>query len=124
MTSRITAMLCATAAAATAAAAFIMPAPAGAEDTVKLAYIDPLSGGGASIGEIGLKTFQYLADCTNAQGGVLGKKLEIVPYDNKLNAQESAGPGAEGDRLRHPLHHPGQRLGIRGGDRGLRGQVQ
>ena len=32
MTSRITAMLCATAAAATAAAAFIMPAPAGAED--------------------------------------------------------------------------------------------
>jgi ABC-type branched-subunit amino acid transport system substrate-binding protein len=89
MTSRITAMLCATAAAATAAAAFIMPAPAGAEDTVKLAYIDPLSGGGASIGEVGLKTFNYLAEVTNAKGGVLGKKLEIVPYDNKLNAQES-----------------------------------
>ena len=89
MTSRITAMLCATAAAATAAAAFIMPAPAGAEDTVKLAYIDPLSGGGASIGEVGLKTFNYLAEVTNAKGGILGKKLEIVPYDNKLNAQES-----------------------------------
>ncbi|HWX85218.1 MAG TPA: branched-chain amino acid ABC transporter substrate-binding protein [Xanthobacteraceae bacterium] len=66
-----------------------MPAPAGAEDTVKLAYIDPLSGGGASIGEVGLKTFNYLAEVTNAKGGVLGKKLEIVPYDNKLNAQES-----------------------------------
>ena len=89
MTSRITAMLCATAAAATAAAAFIMPAPAGADDTVKLAYIDPLSGGGASIGEVGLKTFNYLAEVTNAKGGILGKKLEIVPYDNKLNAQES-----------------------------------
>jgi branched-chain amino acid transport system substrate-binding protein len=63
--------------------------PAAAEDTVKLAYIDPLSGGGASIGEVGLKTFQYLADVTNAHGGVLGQKLEIVPYDNKLNAQET-----------------------------------
>jgi len=25
-------------------------------------YIDPLSGGGASVGEVGLKTFQFLAD--------------------------------------------------------------
>ncbi len=63
--------------------------PAAAEDTVRLAYIDPLSGGGASIGEVGLKTFQYLADVTNAQGGIAGRKLEIVPYDNKLNAQET-----------------------------------
>ena len=34
--------------------------PAFAEETVKIGYIDPLSGGGASVGEIGLKTFQYL----------------------------------------------------------------
>ncbi len=33
-----------------------------AQETVKIAYIDPLSGGGASIGEIGLKTFQFLAE--------------------------------------------------------------
>ena len=62
---------------------------ASAQDTVKIAYIDPLSGGGASIGEVGLKTFQFMADETNAKGGVLGKKLEIVGYDNKLNPQES-----------------------------------
>ena len=62
---------------------------ASAQDTVKIAYIDPLSGGGASIGEVGLKTFQFLADEINAKGGVLGKKLEIVGYDNKLNPQES-----------------------------------
>ena len=42
-------------------------------DTVKLAYIDPLSGGGASIGEVGLKTFNYLAEVTNAKGGIMGK---------------------------------------------------
>ena len=64
-------------------------APATAEDSVKLAYVDPLSGGGASIGEVGLKTFNYLADVTNAQGGIAGRKLEVVPYDNKLNAQET-----------------------------------
>jgi len=60
-----------------------------AQDTVKIGYIDPLSGGGASVGEGGLKTFQYLADELNAKGGILGKKVEIVPLDNKTNPQES-----------------------------------
>ncbi len=63
--------------------------PALADDTVKIGYIDPLSGGGASIGEIGLKTFQYLADELNANGGLNGKKVEIVALDNKTNPQES-----------------------------------
>jgi branched-chain amino acid transport system substrate-binding protein len=83
MPSRFIVTLCAT------AAAVITAMPATAQESVKIAYIDPLSGGGASIGEVGLKTFNYLADATNAQGGVLGGKLEIVPYDNKLNAQET-----------------------------------
>ncbi len=83
MTMRFIAMLCATVAGAAAAV------PATAEDTVKLAYVDPLSGGGASIGEVGLKTYNYLAEVTNAQGGIAGRKLEIVGYDNKLNAQET-----------------------------------
>ena len=33
--------------------------PALADDTIKIAFIDPLSGGGASVGEVGLKTFQF-----------------------------------------------------------------
>ena len=76
---------------------------AAAEDTVKIGYIDPLSGGGASVGEGGLKTFQYLADELNAKGGILGHKVEIVPFDNKVNPQESLDSGAEGDRRGHPL---------------------
>ncbi|MEY9178702.1 branched-chain amino acid transport system substrate-binding protein [Bradyrhizobium sp. USDA 326] len=60
-----------------------------AEDTIKLGYIDPLSGGGASVGEGGLKTFQYLAEEINAKGGILGRKVEIVPFDNKTNPQET-----------------------------------
>ena len=83
MTSHVRTMLFA------AAAMAVVAMPAAAEDTVKLAYIDPLSGGGASIGEMGLKEFNFLAEVTNANGGILGHKLEIVPYDNKLNAQET-----------------------------------
>jgi branched-chain amino acid transport system substrate-binding protein len=64
-------------------------ATAMAQDTVKIAYIDPLSGGGASVGERGLKIFQFLANELNAKGGVLGKQVEIVPFDNKVNPQES-----------------------------------
>lgn len=63
--------------------------PTVAQETLKIAYIDPLSGGGASIGEIGLKTFQFLAEELNAKGGILGKKVEIVAFDNKTNPQES-----------------------------------
>ena len=70
-------------------AASLIAAPAFAEDTIKIAYIDPLSGGGASIGEVGLKTFKYLADEINAAGGLNGKKVEIVALDNKTNPQES-----------------------------------
>ena len=49
-----------------ALSASVFFAPALADDTVKIGYIDPLSGGGASIGEVGLKHFQYLADEINA----------------------------------------------------------
>src|SRR6202021_1613775 len=70
-------------------AASLIAAPAFAEDTIKIAYIDPLSGGGAPIGEVGLKTFKYLPHGINAAGGLNGKKVEIVPLDNKTNPQES-----------------------------------
>jgi branched-chain amino acid transport system substrate-binding protein len=73
-------------------ALFALPmlgATAMAQDTLKIGWIDPLSGGGASVGERGLKTFQFLADELNAKGGVLGKQVEIVPFDDKVNPQES-----------------------------------
>jgi branched-chain amino acid transport system substrate-binding protein len=60
-----------------------------AQDTIKIAYIDPLSGPGATVGEVGLKTFQFLADELNAKGGAASKKFEILPFDNKTNPQES-----------------------------------
>src|SRR5215469_9123398 len=74
------------------AALFALPmfgATALAQDTLKIGWIDPLSGGAASSGERYLKIFRFLADELNAKGGILGKKVEIVPFDNKLNPQES-----------------------------------
>ncbi len=72
-----------------AAAIALFATQAAAQSTLKIAYIDPLSGGMAATGEAGLKTFQYLADEVNAKGGVNGMKVEVIGYDNKLNAQES-----------------------------------
>ena len=70
-----------------AGASLLLAGPAMAQ--VKIAYIDPLSGMMAATGEHGLKEFQFAAEQINARGGVLGKKLEIVPMDNKLSPQES-----------------------------------
>jgi branched-chain amino acid transport system substrate-binding protein len=67
--------------------------PAGsaiAADPVRIAYVDPLSGPFAATGENGLKQFQFAADAINRAGGVLGgRKIEIVPFDNKVSPQES-----------------------------------
>ena len=71
------------------AAALAMGAFSVAAQTVKIAYIDPLSGGGATIGEHGLKQLQFLIDGINAKGGANGQKLEAVAYDNKGSPQES-----------------------------------
>lgn len=61
-----------------------------AADTVKIAFIDPLSGSMANVGENELATLTYLVNQVNARGGVLGgQKLEIVSFDNKLSPQET-----------------------------------
>jgi branched-chain amino acid transport system substrate-binding protein len=62
-------------------------APAWAQ--VKMAFIDPLSGGAASAGINAQKHFTYEIDKINAAGGLNGEKLSIVFYDNKVDPQES-----------------------------------
>ncbi|HVY08258.1 MAG TPA: branched-chain amino acid ABC transporter substrate-binding protein [Burkholderiales bacterium] len=61
-----------------------------AEDTIKIAFIEGLSGPFANVGEIGLRHYQIAAEAINAKGGVLGgTKIEIVPFDHKTNPQEA-----------------------------------
>ncbi len=70
-------------------AAMALGAVSAGAQTVKIAYIDPLSGGGATIGEHGLKQLQFLVDTINAKNTAGGMKLEAVAYDNKASPQES-----------------------------------
>lgn len=57
---------------------------------VKIAYIDPLSGPFANVGEAGLKQFRDVVEIdVNQKGGVNGQKMEIVPIDNKGSPQET-----------------------------------
>lgn len=64
-------------------------AAANAQDTIKIAYQEPLSGPFASIGTAGLSDFLYVAADINKRGGILGRDIEIVQFDNKLSGQEA-----------------------------------
>jgi branched-chain amino acid transport system substrate-binding protein len=59
-----------------------------AEDTIKIGYTDPLSGPFAQVGQQLLQQAQYALDDINAKGGALGRKFELVPYDNKSQPSE------------------------------------
>ena len=76
--------------AAVAVAAFLgVGTAAMAQETIKIAYTDPLSGPFAQIGDSNLKQFQYILDYINSKGGALGKKFEIVPFDNKSQPSDA-----------------------------------
>jgi len=61
-----------------------------AADTVKIGYIDPLSGAFANVGETGVRHWQIAIDTINARGGVLGgTKLELVTFDSKTNPNDA-----------------------------------
>ena len=60
-----------------------------AQQTIKIAYTDPLSGPFAQVGDANLKQMNYILDYINAHGGALGKKFELVPFDNKSNPADA-----------------------------------
>jgi len=63
-------------------------APAG--QTVKIAYLDPLSGPFAAVGQNILKHFQVAAEMASSrQLAGPGVKFEIVPFDSKGSPQEA-----------------------------------
>jgi branched-chain amino acid transport system substrate-binding protein len=59
-------------------------------ETVKIAFIEGLSGPFAPVGQNILKEYQYVADLANSKGWA-GKdvKFEMVPFDGKASPQES-----------------------------------
>ena len=70
-------------------AALAMPSGARAE-TVRLAYIDPLSGSLAATGQLGEQHFRFAIDRANArQAAGAGRTLELVPMDNEVSPDKS-----------------------------------
>lgn len=79
-----------------AAAPAAKPAPAAAaaapavklNETVKVGWIDPLSGLMAPVGQNQIKSWQFAAEHFN-KSNAAGVKFEFIPIDNKLSPQES-----------------------------------
>jgi len=69
-------------------------------NTIKIGIVAPLSGSQAPVGQTELEGAQIARDQINAQGGVLGKQIELVPLDDQANptravaaVREHAGNG-------------------------------
>jgi branched-chain amino acid transport system substrate-binding protein len=58
-------------------------------ETVKIAFIEGLSGAFANVGQNQLKGWQFIADQKGGANNPAGVKFEIVPFDNKGSPQES-----------------------------------
>ncbi|HET9924731.1 MAG TPA: ABC transporter substrate-binding protein [Methylomirabilota bacterium] len=71
--------------------ALVLAAPFGAEaqKPIKVGFPMILSGPGALFGEPASKGAQMFVDEVNAKGGVLGRKIELLPRDTKGNADEA-----------------------------------
>ncbi len=63
--------------------------PALAGQTVRIAFMDPLSGPFASTGQNQLKSWQFVAERISGAKNPAGVKFEVVGFDNKGSPQES-----------------------------------
>src|SRR5688500_1466967 len=58
-------------------------------ETVKIAFMDPLSGPFANVGQNQLKSWQFVAERFAGAKNPAGVKFEVVRFDNKGSPQES-----------------------------------
>jgi len=68
--------------------------PAWSEETVKVGVILPLTGGQAAFGEIEKNSFEMAVEKVNADGGINGKKLELL-FEDDTGKPEVARSAAE-----------------------------
>jgi branched-chain amino acid transport system substrate-binding protein len=66
-----------------------MPAGALKGETVRIAFMDPLSGPFANVGQNQLKSWQFIAERLSGSHNPAGVNFEVVGFDNKGSPQES-----------------------------------
>ena len=67
----------------------ILCGTAGAAETIKIGLLAPLTGFAAADGFSVLESVKLAAEKVNAEGGVLGKQIELVYYDDAADPKQS-----------------------------------
>jgi branched-chain amino acid transport system substrate-binding protein len=60
-----------------------------AADTIRIALIEPLTGPSAALGQLALRHYQAAAAFANKNGGALGLKFEVIPFDNQSGKEQA-----------------------------------
>ncbi|MEJ2025776.1 MAG: ABC transporter substrate-binding protein, partial [Deltaproteobacteria bacterium] len=68
---------------------FLFAGSASAADTVKVGLLVPLTGFAAADGLSAFNSVKLAVERVNAEGGVLGKKVELVYYDDRADGKEA-----------------------------------
>src|SRR5512137_560361 len=64
-------------------------APAGAQTPLRLGFFGPLTGPVAADGASARQAVELALKEVNAAGGLLGRPVEVIVYDDRLNPQEA-----------------------------------
>src|SRR3990167_7956799 len=72
-----------------AAAGVFFTAAAGAQEAIRIGAFLSVTGPAAFLGDPELKTLELYVDRFNAEGGVLGRKLQLVAYDDGGDAEKA-----------------------------------
>ena len=67
----------------------VLPGSAGAADTVKIGLLAPLTGFAAADGLSVLNSVQLAVERVNQEGGLLGRQVELVYYDDRADGKEA-----------------------------------
>ncbi|CAL8981991.1 Leucine-, isoleucine-, valine-, threonine-, and alanine-binding protein [Rhodoplanes serenus] len=76
---------------AAAAVCFGLSAPGGAAEPIRIGSILSVTGPAAFLGDPELKTLQLYVETINQRGGVLGRPLQLVHYDDGSDASKANG---------------------------------
>ena len=72
-----------------AALAAWLAAPAAGQETIKIGFFAPITGPAAADGASAKQAVELAAKEVNAAGGVMGKQVELIVYDDRFSPQEA-----------------------------------
>ncbi len=68
---------------------FLFSSTASAQDTIKIGFFAPITGPAAADGASAKNAVELGVKDVNASGGIKGKKVELIVYDDRLKAEEA-----------------------------------